>query len=277
VLAIALALAASVSWGTGDFFGGLTSRRLHVLTVLVVSQVFGLAAALTWIVLSGDGFPGWSATAWGAAAGLGGCLGIGSLYRGMAIGAMAIVAPVSAMAAAIPFVVGIASGERPGALQVAGIVLALAGVALASREPAERGGGRAAGIGLALVAALGFGLYFVFADRAADASVPYAVATARGVSLAVAFVAALAVGASLRPRRSFLPVLALVGFCDVGANMLFSVATTHGYLSIVSVLAALYPVVTVALAAIVLHERVAPTQRLGVIGALAGAAMITVG
>jgi drug/metabolite transporter (DMT)-like permease len=262
VLAIALALAASVSWGTGDFFGGLTSRRLHVLTVLVVSQVFGLAAALTWIVLSGEGFPGWTATAWAAAAGLGGCLGIGSLYRGMAIGAMGIVAPVSAMAAAIPFVVGIASGERPGGLQVAGIVVALAGVAIASREPAERGGGRAAGIGLALVA---------------DASVPYAVAPARGVSLAVAFVAALAVGASLRAGRSFLPVLALVGFCDVGANMLFSVATTHGYLSIVSVLAALYPVVTVALAAIVLHERVAPTQRLGVIGALAGAAMITLG
>ena len=277
MLAIALALAASVSWGIGDFFGGLTSRRLHVLTVLVVSQVFGLAAALTWIVLSGDGFPGWTATAWAASAGLGGCLGIGSLYRGMAVGAMGIVAPVSAMAAAIPFVVGIASGERPGALQVVGIMLALLGVAVASREPAERGGGRAAGFGLALLAALGFGVYFVFADRAADASVPYAVATARGVSLAVAFVAALAVGGSLRPGRSFLPVLAVVGLCDVGANMLFSVATTHGYLSVVAVLAALYPVVTVALAAIVLHERVAPTQRLGVVGALAGAAMITAG
>ena len=277
MLAIALALAASVSWGTGDFFGGLTSRRLHVLTVLVVSQVFGLAAALAWIVISVDGFPGWTATAWAAAAGLGGCLGIGSLYRGMAVGAMGIVAPVSAMAAAIPFAVGIASGERPGALQVAGIMLALVGVAIASREPAERGGGRAAGFGLALLAALGFGVYFVFADRAADASVPYAVATARGVSLAVAFVAALAVGGSLRPGRSFLPVLAVVGLCDVGANMLFSVATTHGYLSVVAVLAALYPVVTVALAAIVLHERVAPTQRLGMIGALAGAAMITAG
>jgi drug/metabolite transporter (DMT)-like permease len=277
VLAIALALAASVSWGTGDFFGGLTSRRLNVLTVLVVSQVFGLAAALAWIVLSGDGFPGWTATALAAAAGLGGCLGIGSLYRGMAVGAMGVVAPVSAMAAAIPFVVGVASGERPGALQVAGIMFALVGVAVASREPAELGGGRAAGLGLALLAALGFGVYFVFADRAADASVPYAVATARGVSLAVAFVAALALGGSLRPGRSFLPVLALIGLCDVGANMLFSVATTHGYLSVVSVLAALYPVVTVALAAIVLHERVAPTQRLGVIGALAGAAMITAG
>jgi drug/metabolite transporter (DMT)-like permease len=277
VLAIALALAASASWGLGDFLGGLTSRRLHVLTVLVVQQVFGMGAAVTWVLLSGDGFPGWEATAWAAAAGACGCLGIGALYRGMAVGAMGIVAPVSAVAAVIPFAVGIGSGERPGALQVGGIVLALAGVAVASREPSASGGGRTAGIGLALLAALGFGLYFVFADRAADESVPFAVATARGVSLAVAFAVALAVGASLRPGRSFLPALVVIGLCDVGANMLFSLATTHGYLSIVSVLSALYPVATVTLAALVLHERIAPSQRAGVAAALAGAALITAG
>jgi drug/metabolite transporter (DMT)-like permease len=278
VTAIALALAASASWGLGDFYGGLTSRRLHVLTVLVVQQIFGLAFALTWVMASGDGVPSAGALAWASAAGASGCLGIGSLYRGMAIGAMGIVAPVSAVSAAIPFAVGMASGERPGALQVLGVVLALAGVAVASREPAALGGGRAAGVGLALLAALGFGLYFVFADRAAEESVPFAVATARGASLLLAIVAALAVGAALRPpSRSFLPVLALIGLCDVGANMLFSLATTRGYLSIVSVLSALYPVVTVALAATVLHERVAPTQRLGVAGALTGAALITAG
>ena len=203
--------------------------------------------------------------------------GIGTLYRGMAIGAMGIVAPVSAVAAVIPFSVGIASGERPSALQVVGILLALAGVAVASREPAEGGSRRASGIGLALVAALAFGLYFVFADRAADESVPYAVATARGVSLLLALVAALVVGASLRPGRVHWPALAVVGLCDVGANMLFSLATTRGYLSVVSVLAALYPIVTVVLAAVVLHERVSSTQRLGVAAALAGAALITAG
>ena len=277
MLAIALALGASLSWGLGDFVGGLKSRTLHVLTVLVVSQVVGLAAALTWVVASGDGFPGWSATAWAAAAGVSGCVGIGTLYRGMAIGAMGIVAPVSAVAAVIPFTVGIASGERPSALQVIGILLALAGVGVASREPSHKGGGRASGIGLALAAALAFGLYFVFADRAADESVPYAVATARGVSLLLALVAALIVGAALRPGRASLPALAVVGLCDVGANMLFSLATTRGFLSVVSVLSALYPVATVVLAAVVLHERVSATQRLGVVGALAGAAMITAG
>jgi drug/metabolite transporter (DMT)-like permease len=277
VLAIALALGASLSWGLGDFLGGLKSRTLHVLTVLVVSQVFGLAAALTWLVASGDSFPGWSATALAAAAGASGCLGIATLYRGMAIGAMGIVAPISAVSAVIPFVVGIGSGERPGALQIVGILVALTGVAVASREPRAQGGGRAAGIGLALTAALGFGLYFVFADRAADQSVPYAVATARGTSLVLSLVAALVVGASLRPGRAALPALAAAGLCDVGANMLFSIATTRGFLSIVSVLAALYPVTTVVLAALVLRERVARSQRFGVVGALVGAALITAG
>jgi drug/metabolite transporter (DMT)-like permease len=277
LLALALALGASLSWGLGDFIGGLKSRTLHVLTVLVVSQVFGLAAALTWVVAAGDGFPSWSATALAAAAGASGCLGIATLYRGMAIGAMGIVAPISAVSAVIPFVVGVGSGERPSAIQVLGILVALTGVAVASREPQAQGGGRAAGIGLALLAALGFGLYFVFADRAADESVPYAVATARGMSLLISVVAAIVVGASLRPGRSALPALAAVGLCDVGANMLFSLATTRGFLSIVSVLSALYPVTTVVLAALVLHERVARTQRVGVAGALVGAAMITAG
>jgi drug/metabolite transporter (DMT)-like permease len=277
LLAIALALGASLSWGLGDFIGGLKSRTLHVLTVLALSQVAGLAAALVWVGASGDSFPGWPAAALAAAAGASGCLGIAALYRGMAIGAMGIVAPISAVAAVIPFTVGLAAGERPSLLQVAGILVALTGVGVASREPTEQGGGRADGIGLALLAALGFGFYFVFADAAADESVPYAVATARGTSLLIALVAALIVGATLRPGRASLPALAVAGLCDVGANMLFSLATTRGYLSIVGVLAALYPVVTVALAAILLHERVARTQRLGVAGALVGAAMITVG
>ena len=277
MLAIALALGASLSWGLGDFLGGLKSRSLHVLTVLAISQAAGLGAVFVWLALSGDGFPGWASTAYAAAAGVGGCLGLGALYRGMAVGAMGIVAPVSAVSAAIPFAVGVASGERPGVLQVAGILVALAGVALASQEPAASGGGRAAGVGLALVAALGFGLFFVFLDRAAEESLPYALATERGVSSLLAVAVALTVGASLRPGAGHVPALVAVGLCDVGANVLFGLATTRGFLSVVSVLSSLYPIVTVGLAAVLLHERIAPAQRLGVAGALAGAALITVG
>jgi drug/metabolite transporter (DMT)-like permease len=277
VTAIVLALGASIAWGVGDYLGGLTSRRVQVLTVLAISQAAGFAAVLVWLVVSGDAFPGWSSLAWALGAGVGGCVGLGSLYGGMAVGAMAIVAPVSAVSAVIPFTVGVLSGERPGALQVAGILLALAGVALASREPPELGGGRAAGVGLALVAAAGFGAYFVFLDRGAEESVPWAVAAARGTSSLLALVAAIAVGAALRPGRSVLPVIVVVGLCDVAANVLFGLASTRGYLSVVSVLASLYPVVTVALASILLRERIAPAQRVGVAGALAGAAMITAG
>lgn len=277
MIAIALALGASLAWGVGDFLAGLKSRTLHVLTVLAISQAVGFAAVLVWLAVSGDSAPGGQAALSAAAAGVGGCLGLGALYRGMAVGAMAIVAPVSAVSAVLPFIVGVASGERPGALQVVGILLALAGVALASREPAERGGGRAAGVGLALVAALGFGLYFVFLDRAAEESVPWAVTVARGTSSVIAVAVAIGVGASLRPGRVHLPALVAVGLCDVSANVLFGLASTRGFLSVVSVLSALYPIVTVGLAALLLHERIAPAQRVGVAGALTGAALITAG
>ena len=275
--AIALALGASLVYGLGDFLGGLKSRALHVATVLALSQLAGLAAILVWLLLSEDAFPGGGALGWAAGAGIGGAAGLAALYRGLAIGAMGIVAPISAVAAAVPFTVGVAGGERPGALQVAGIAVALAGVALASREPAAQGGARSAGVGLALVAAAGFGLYFVCMDRAAEESVAWAVASARSVSVVLALGAVFALGASLRPAARHLPAVAAVGLCDVGANVLFALASTRGYLSVVSVLTSLYPVVTVALAALLLHERIARTQRVGVAGALAGAALITAG
>jgi drug/metabolite transporter (DMT)-like permease len=277
VTAIALALGASLAYGLGDFVGGLKSRALHVLAVLALSQLAGLAAVLVWVAVSSDQWFGWDGAAWAAGAGIGGATGLAALYRGLAIGAMGIVAPISALAAAIPFAVGVLGGERPRALQVAGIAVALAGVAVASREPAASGGGRAAGVGLALVAALGFGFYFVFLDRAAEESVPYAVACARSTSFALALGAALVLSVGLRVGAVHLPAIALVGLCDVGANVLFALASTRGYLSVVSVLTSLYPIVTVALAAVVLRERIAPTQRAGVAAALAGAALITAG
>ncbi len=267
MLAIALALGASLSWGLGDFFGGLTSRTLHVLTVLVVSQVFGLAAALTWVAASGDSVPSWSATALAAAAGACGCLGIGTLYRGMAIGAMGIVAPISAVSAVIPFAVGVrvrrATERAPGR----GILLALAGVAVASREPRAQGGGRAAGFGLALTGRTW--VRFLLRLRRPGRRRKRPVCSCDGSwNLAAACARRRAHRRRVpAPGRASLPVLAVVGLCDVGANMLFSLATTRGYLSIVSVLAALYPVVTVALAAVVLHERIARSQRFGVAGA----------
>ncbi len=275
--AILLALGASVSYGVGDFLGGVTSRRTHVLAVLLISQAAGAAGVAVWVLAAGEPFLGRGAALAALAAGLCGVLGLAGLYRGMAIGAMGVVAPISALAAAIPFTVGIARGERPSALQIAGALVALAGLVLVSRSPGELGPRLAAGVGLALVAALGFGFYFVFLDIAADDSAPWAVLVARLASTTVALTATLAAAVSLAmPRRLLLAVLA-VGACDTGANVLFALATTRGLVSVVSVLTSLYPAVTVALAALLLRERLTRVQLAGAAAVLAGAALLVAG
>ena len=275
-MAAALALGASLAWGAGDFLGGRAARVIHVLTVVAVSQLVGLAAVLCWAVLSSDAFPPAGDVAAAAAAGVGGAIGLAALYRGMAIGAMGVVAPISALAPLIPLVVGIAEGERPSAVQLIGTAVALAGVAVLSREPGKRRR-RAAGTGLALVAAAGFGSYFVFLDSSADTSVPWAVTIARATAATLAVVGALSVSVSLRPPLPVLPALTAVGLADVGANVLFGLASTRGLLAVVSVLASLYPVVTVVLARIVLGERLAISQRVGGAGAIAGATLVAAG
>ena len=271
--AIALALAASMAWGVGDFLGGVTSRRLSALTVLAASEAAGLAAIAAVAAVRAEGPPGAEALALAAAAGIGGVIGLAGLYRGMAVGAMAVVAPISAAAAIVPLVYGLASGERPSPLQLVGSAAVLLGVAAASREPAAVGTRVAAGVGLALVAALGFGWYFVVIDAASDADVVWAVLVSRAVATIIAVAAATAHG-SLRVPRPQLPVVGAIGLFDVGANVLLATALTKGYVSIVSVVASLYPVVTVGLAVGVLRERPARVQRLGIAVALAGVALI---
>lgn len=276
MLAVALALAASVSWGFGDFLGGLTARRLPALTVLAVSELAGLAAIALVLVARGDSLPGSASLLWAVGAGIAGMIGLGALYRGMAIGAMGVVAPLSAASAVIPVGVGVATGERPSPLQLAGVAIALAGVVLASRERTELGARLAAGVELALVAALGFGLYYVFIDRASEHGALWAVTTSRGTATLLALGAAAVVG-SARPPARMLPRLCLIGFFDVGANGMLALALTHGLVSLVSVLSSLYPVTTVLLARAVLSERVARAQALGVALALGGAALISGG
>jgi drug/metabolite transporter (DMT)-like permease len=278
VSAVVLALCAAALWGTGDFLGGLTTRRLHVLTVLFWSQLVGLAGVALWIVVSGAARPG-AALLWAAGAGIAGVVGLGCLYRGMAVGAMGIVAPISATSPVVPLAVSVLRGDSPAAVQWAGIALALAGVVLVSREPEGAAGGTrvAAGVGLALVAALGFGLFIVGLGEAAQESAAWATATARLTSV-LALVVAL--GSTRRlprvPRRLVLPVVA-VGAFDTGANVLIALATTRGSLGIVAVLSALYPLTTILLARAILHERLGAGRTAGGLVALAGAALIAAG
>jgi drug/metabolite transporter (DMT)-like permease len=276
VTAIALALGASLCWGTGDFLGGLGARRLSTLTVLAASTLAGLVAVAAFVAIRGDAPPPGESIALAAAAGLAGALGLGALYRGMAVGAMAVVAPISSAAAVIPVVVGIATGDRPSALQLAGMAVVLGGVALASREPGVAKRRLAAGVPLALLAALGFGLYFLLIDPASDGGAAWAVLAARSASAVAATALAFALRSGL-PGRADIPLLVTVGIFDVSANAMLAVALTKGLVGLVAVLSSLYPVVTVLLARAVLGERVAPAQRAGVVLALGGVAAIAAG
>jgi drug/metabolite transporter (DMT)-like permease len=281
VLAVALGLSSSLFWGLGDFLGGLQSRRVRVLAVLLVSQASGLAALAIGVAIARPDAPPLADLWPAAAAGVAGAIALSAFYRALAIGTMSIVAPISATGAAVPVIVGIAGGDRPAALQLAGIVAAVVGVVLASREldePHPEGHvPERTSIALALVAALGFGTFFVGMDAGADASVPWALLANRvaSVSAVLLVVGAARIPLPGSPRR--LAPLVLVGLLDAGANGLYAWGSTEGLVSVVAVLGSLYPVATVLLARLVLGERVRRVQEVGIVAALAGVVLIAAG
>src|SRR5919204_3037262 len=257
--AITLALGASLTWGFSDFFGGLRSRTLGTLRTLFYVQLGGVTGIALIVAVRGEG-PADAGALYAIPAAVSGTLGLYAFYRGMVVGAMSIVAPIAGISAAIPVIVGIASGDRPSALKIVGMVCAIAGVYLAAREPGRTGSRVAAGVGLALLAALGFGGYFPFMHAAGRADFWWASLFFRMTSTSL-IVSTVAVR---RPRLAVgagdLPLLFAVGFGDMFGNLLFAAASSRGLVSVVSVLASLYPVVTVLLARAVLSERVARSQ-----------------
>ena len=274
--AVALALASSLAWGVADFMGGVQSRRRQLLTVLVVGQAAGLVSmALALAAFGGAPPDGTEWIAWAVGANLCGIAALAAFYRGLAIGAMGVVAPISSAAAVIPLTVGLASGERPGAIQLAGVVLAIGGVVLASREGPTRGS--AAGASLAMAAALGFGLFFVGIAEASEQDALWPIFVGRVVSATLLAAVAFAKRTEIPTAPRDLAQLVPIGVLDVAANLLFALATREGLVSLVGVLGSLYPVVTVMLAFYLLHERLHPIQRVGAAGALAGAALISAG
>jgi drug/metabolite transporter (DMT)-like permease len=278
--AVVLAFASSVSWGVADFVGGLKSRTLPLLNVLLPSQATGLVLIGAFVAVRGDAAPGGDFAVFAVLSALAGIVGLAAFYRALAVGNMGVVAPISACAAVVPVVVGVATGDRPGALQSAGLLLALVGVVLASREEVvgEGGLGRTArGSGLALLSALGFGLFFLAMDRASDGDVAWAMLVNRAAGVTLLIGVALLLRPPVRIGRADVPVLIAIGSLDVAANAMFAVAATKGLVSVVSVVGSLYPVTTVGLAALALRERPHRLAQLGVAVALAGVVLISAG
>ena len=252
---------------------------MPVVIVLFVVEGTGLVGVLVIIAATGEPFPGTRAVLLALVAGVGGVIALGCFYRALSIGTMSIVAPISATGVALPVVVGIATGDRLSTVVAAGLAVTVVGVVLASRErhdDAERAAAGRLSVGLALVAAVGFGSYFVLSDAAADDSVLWLLALSRVIPVPALALFAWRRGMRPPPRQSTL-VLVAAGTLDCGATALYGVANTKGALSIVAVVGSLYPVMTLILARAVLGERIRPLQRAGVAAALAGVAMIAAG
>lgn len=279
MVAIALALSSSVCWGVSDFIGGLQARRDSVLRVMLISQGVGVVCLVVVLSVRAAAPPPMVKLLPAAAAGLGGVIALSAFYRALAIGTMSIVAPISATGVAIPVVVGIASGDRPAALQMCGIAACVVGVVLASREHSEASTGHVAraAVLLSLVAAAGFGAYFVGMRSAARADVPWALFVARTTGVIAIMIAVGMRREAIRWRWEGFGALVAVGLLDLSANALYAVASRHGALSEVAVAASLYPVATVILARVVLGERVARVQEVGIVTALAGVVLVAAG
>jgi len=277
--AVVLALSASCCWGMADFVGGLQSKRLAVPVVLGVVEGTGLVLVVAIIVATAEPWPGTRAAALSIVAGLAGVCALGCFYRALAIGTMSIVAPISATGVALPVIVGVATGDTLSVVVSAGLAITVAGVILASREQQEDAQRAAAGrtsIGLALLAALGFGSYFVLSDSAADASVLWLLALSRVLAPPALLLFARTRGLPM-PRRRAAAALVVAGTLDVSATGLYGLANIHGALAVVAVVGSLYPLTTLVLARVMLGERIRPVQRIGVAAALVGVAMIAAG
>lgn len=277
-MVVLLALAAAVLYGTGDFLGGMATRKVPVLVVLALAQTAGMIVALAAAAMS-RGPVSLAGLAWGLGAGLTGGLGLCIFYQGLAAGPMSVVAPVSGLVSTVlPVAVALADGERPGPGVYAGAALCLAAIVLASSagqtSPAHRtgaaapahspGAGRALGYGSA--AGVCFGLFFLLIRNAGQSGGLWPVAAGRIGELAVVLIAAALLRRSLLPSGAdgrLLLAAAGAGTIDVVANISYIAATRTGLFGLAVVVASLYPGVTVLLARVILGERLRWVQRAG--------------
>jgi drug/metabolite transporter (DMT)-like permease len=279
-----LALASAVCYGAADFLGGLTSKRASTFAIVVLSQFAGLVLLFFMFPLLPRAAPVRGDYLWGALAGLTGGVGVALLYRALAIGVMAVVAPTTAVCAVvIPVLAAFLLGERPGAVTFGGIALAIAAIALVSQSthPGPDGDGReqktesrGSAFSLALLSGVVIGFFYLALARTSDRAGLWPLVAARIVSVALFAAMARLTSQSLRVPSGIRTTVVAGGALDMIANFLYLIATRSGPLSVVVTLASLYPASTVLLARVVLHEPLSRIQWLGVVCALIAVMLI---
>jgi drug/metabolite transporter (DMT)-like permease len=276
-----LALVSAVLYGAADFFGGIAARRAPVVPVVTLAQGTGVVLLLALMPLLPPASPSTADLSWGAAAGIAGGAGVAWLYRALAIGTMAIVAPVTAVCAvAIPVAVGLILGERPAALTLIGIMTAVLSIVLVSQRPADspaaetRQSRLPAGLGIALLSGVAIGIFFLCLARTRSDAGMWPLVAARVASTVLFALGAVAAGVSLAIPSRALGLAIVGGALDVAANALYLLAARRGALSIVVTLVSLYPASTVLLANLFLHERFSRLQAAGILCALAAILLI---
>ena len=279
MLAVSLALIACLNWGISGFLAGTTSRVMPVLTLLVFSSMAGVGMFLISVGVRGVQLPRDPSLLYAVLGGAVGCGGLYCFYRGLAVGAISIVVPVSALCVILPVLAGLAFGEILHPLQGLGVVAAVGGGVMVSREKSTAINKKrfAAGILPALGAALGFGAFFVVMDLAGAVDPLWAAMVSRASFFLFLLPAILVKRPSLKIKTSLLPVVFTIGILDATAGLAYTAATTIGLLSLVSVISSLYPAVSVILAASILKERLRGLQFFGVALAILGVALISAG
>jgi uncharacterized membrane protein len=275
-LVLILSLSSAFAYGLSDFLGGVLTRRAGVWAVAAASQATAalLAAA---VVPSVGGEPGTGALLWGVFGGFGSAAGNVFIYRGLAAGRMTVVAPLSAItAAALPIVVGLLAGERPSLLQGIGVVSALPAIFLVSSTGGP-GEARRSDVGVGVLAGLGFGVQFSALGQVPPDAGLLPLAVSQAVSVALIVGTALAISASWMPRDRFGALATVAGALAGIATICFQLAVQQGLLTIASVLASLYPAVTVLLAALVLREGIRRPQGIGLLLAAGAIGLIAAG
>lgn len=266
-------LLSATIWGAGDFCGGLATRRASVWIALFYSQFAGLLLLLLCVWSFGEPMPPWRDLGWGAAAGLAGLVGLTGLYQAMALGQVALVAPLTAVIAlSIPVAAAVGKEGLPPLVTLVGFGLAAISIVLISYGP--QGATTRGGLLLALLSGCGFGAFFVLIAQPQASAVFWPIVAARASALLVLVLLLVGRRTLAGPPRNILLLMILTGIFDAGGNAFFVLAEQAGRLDIASTLSSLYPVSTVILAFLFLRERLSKTQSVGVALALGAIPLI---